>query len=734
MCISEKIQNPKLKIQSHFWILCFEFWVSGLSGLCYWKNCKQLEGAMNSLTSYFHKWLAAGLLGLLLCSALPHEAQAQFKTKWLAAGSLHNWFSEIGGEIEEGLEKVQQYGLRWPAIYDYQDMQAARGTWIGVQNFTDEFGTTYPHKVVHVGPRVSGSGEFFPMEFKMVSRFAQPLVYVDGAQSLGQASESEEIDPTIPADVMIVNVTNTQTGITMTRRIMQFSQQYHDNYHVYEYTLTNTGNTDADAEIELPNKTLEGVYVFFQYRNSVCRETRYVIGNETGWGKNTMNDARGDGVKPDPANENFRAQFSWHGKYPPFTRWDNVGAPIWVPDTEDYVAANDTVGRLGAAQFVGVVTLHADKSAADESDDPSQPSTTTHFDSDDPLTSGNSPYNPVKMTLEYELMASGHINPRHADRVEPSGNFAEPTGDPALGGTGGHSFANGYGPYTLGPGESVRIVLAEGAAGLSREQCIEVGRRYKNGLITAREKNLQVLTGRDSLFQTFRRAIANYQEGYDIPRPPQPPSVFYVDGKADRVQISWEIENDPNLRGFRIYRATGRRDSAYSLIGEVDAGTRAYDDTQNLQRGVNYYYNIVSVGDPAQNNGGGQTPAGALLSSRYYSQTYVPTTLKRAPGETLSQIRVVPNPFSLGADQDLLRFPDERDRIAFFDIPGQCTIQIFTESGELVNTIEHTDGTGDAYWNAVTSANQIVVSGIYIALITDRSNGQKHIAKFVVVR
>jgi hypothetical protein len=29
----KKIQNPTLKIQSHFWILCFDFWVSGLSGL-----------------------------------------------------------------------------------------------------------------------------------------------------------------------------------------------------------------------------------------------------------------------------------------------------------------------------------------------------------------------------------------------------------------------------------------------------------------------------------------------------------------------------------------------------------------------------------------------------------------------------------------------------------------------------------------------------------------------------
>ena len=37
----------------------------------------------------------------------------------------------------------------------------------------------YPHKVVHVGPRVTGAGEFFPQEFKMTSKFEPPVVFVD---------------------------------------------------------------------------------------------------------------------------------------------------------------------------------------------------------------------------------------------------------------------------------------------------------------------------------------------------------------------------------------------------------------------------------------------------------------------------------------------------------------------------------------------------------------------------
>ena len=74
------------------------------------------------------------------------------------------------------------------------------------------------------------------------------------------------------------------------------------------------------------------------------------------------------------------------------------------------------------------------------------------------------------------------------------------------------------------------------------------------------------------------------------------------------------------------------------------------------------------------------------------------------------------------------------DKIAFYNIPGNCTISIYTELGELIKTIEHTDGSGDEFWYSVTSSNQIVVSGIYIAVITDNSTGDKHIAKFAVIR
>src|SRR5512140_893220 len=91
---------------------------------------------------------AAACCLLLVLSATAY-AQLPFKTKWMTAGSLHDWYASTGCEIEEGRVTNQQDGLRWPAFYKYQDSQAAKGLWIGAANF-DANGA----KVVHVGPRV----------------------------------------------------------------------------------------------------------------------------------------------------------------------------------------------------------------------------------------------------------------------------------------------------------------------------------------------------------------------------------------------------------------------------------------------------------------------------------------------------------------------------------------------------------------------------------------------------
>ena len=110
----------------------------------------------------------------------------------------------------------------------------------------------------------------------------------------------------------------------------------------------------------------------------------------------------------------------------------------------------------------------------------------------------------------------------------------------------------------------------------------------------------------------------------------------------------------------------------------------------------------------------------------------------------LSEIRIVPNPFNIKARN--IQFgttdPTTRDRIAFYNLPPECKIRIYTETGDLIETIDHTNGSGDEYWHSVTSSKQIVVSGLYIAyfeVTRDSDDGQYKkgesiYKKFIIIR
>jgi hypothetical protein len=369
-------------------------------------------------------------------------------------------------------------------------------------------------------------------------------------------------------------------------------------------------------------------------------------------------------------------------------------------------------------------------------------------------------FNTSAMQRQYEnFITQGRpaaTNPKlarsHAYEIEPSGQFDKATKDPAQAygryDEGGWAMGEGFGPYTLNIGQSVSFVVAEGAAGLSSPAKLEIGRAYKAGgankdniLIPynnkSMTKNQWVMTSRDSIFQLFDRATANWKSGMKIPPPPPPPSKFAVTSGVGKISLAWEYSG-PAINGWEIYRKAKQYqdDYDYVLIASLPAAARSYDDSNNLERGVGYFYYIQAVGN-VNTDPTGKTPTGVRLKSgRYYTQTYLPATLKRPSGTSLSQVRIVPNPYNIAASEDI-RFPGRNNlgnQLAFYDIPGQCTIKIYTQLGELVQTIEHTNGSGDEFWDQSTASKQVIASGVYVAVIEDKSNGQKTIKKFVIIR
>ena len=648
---------------------------------------------------------------------------------WLSVGSLQSPFAEMGSEEEEGLNLEQQYGLEWPAISQHQDMQVGKGLWIAFNNYTYPAGTSGPF-VVHIGPRVHGFGEFFPVKMEMVAKFEPPAVEVYGFPSMGKAVALNRIDSTMHADRMIVNVVNTAAGITMTRKIMQFAQEFHDNYFIYDYVFKNTGKTTAAATVASRATTLTGVYFYFLNRNGICADTRYVIGqNPTGWGINTMIDQRGDGNSPAstffPGNKDndIRAQYYWHGKYPPFTAYDNIGGPIWYP----YYDKGDTVGRLGAAQFVGTATIHADKSPADTTDDLNQPSTMSFEGADEPNTSNNDCTNPAKNLSEYTWITRGRIALRHADKVGVSG-------DPAIGTPGGFAGTAGYGPYTLALGESVHIVIVEAAAGLSRDACLEIGKTFKRQIGNSsylipyrgvsKTKNDWVYTGRDSLFQTFRRAIANVNSGYAIPQPPKPPKSFSVTSSGSKMLLAWDVfSNNPLAKGFEIYRGEGKIDSTYKKIASLAPDARTFVDS-TFAKNLPVYYYIVCVADPASNNGAGLTPLGALRSGRFYTQTFDPVAILK-----VKDLSPLPTQFALNQNYPN---PFNPSTLISYILPtnAEVTLKVYDVLGREVRTlVDERQAAGN---HSVTFDATYLSSGVYFYRL--RAGSFSETKKLVLLR
>jgi len=672
-------------------------------------------------------------------------------TQWIAVGMLHNWFSSGGCEVEVGRRHEvidQQDGFQYPALYTSQDMQAAKSLWFGSKQYNDPVaGKEFGYKVVHCGPRVlNDKSEFIPQDFILYGKFEHPEVFVNGVPGSQTVYRDIDVvvDETLPTDRMLYNVVNTSMGITMTRKIYYNSQQFHDNYYIYDFEFKNTGIYDINGNVSAQN--LNDVIFFFQYRWAICKYMGayglYYAPQDATWGVNTVNE-----VLHPTYGDSYRAHYAYHGLHSGF-EGDNIGAP--------YIGTGGT-GFLGSAQIPGVVTIYSDNAYNDKTDDTQQPKHQIPLYSDADITqpSFNDQYNESNMTKEYNTyMNAGLPSPTHAGMVD-DGNANEL----ALAGGGGVSQGIGYGPYDIPAGESIHIVVAECVGSISWEKRASIGEQWldevtpyimANGVETSDKnefKNSWVFSGIDSLYQAFDRATETWNKWQMdppeniIPAPP-PPDEFTVNSGGDRITLEWSnsAESYEDFGGYRVYRSVDRSDSTFEMIYTCGQGSdnpvvvNVYEDKSAI-RGFDYYYYVVTVDDGVVHPSGIQ-----LESSLFWTRTIEPATLTRQPGTSLDGIRIVPNPYNISALNYQFGTVTQ-DRLMFYGLPPKCTIKIFTERGDLIKTIKHIDNSGDEAWDSLTSSGQVIVSGIYIAYIevTDDSppnfkKGESTYKKLIVVR
>lgn len=703
------------------------------------------------------------LAGFLILGGVP-TGHAQ-DIRWLRVGELQSPINEVGAEyeVEFNFPGGNSNFFAWPAQYGInQNVTRMKGLWIACRNFDDPVERKIKSvKVIGAGPKSAATPDvIFPQEIKLIGRFPHPNVLVDDAPAtaLEQYDLVDALDENLPGDRMVLVRFNTSMGISVTKKVLTFSQSDQSNYFINDYVFKNTGIIDAAGTVK--QQTLDSVWIYFHYRYAHGGET--VTGGfgstwgafSSSWGASTLNHAFGENPNApaftDPSSPFYqlRGFYSWYGP--------SSSTPRPAYD-EDWGCPNlDENGVPGSAKYAGCVTLHADTSPQNQTDDLNQPRTTWYIGPDISINSNTSPsqYDEVFMRDRWAAITEGHPTQQHDEVV--GDDYAENYKDPRRNTGGGVAMGQGFGPYRLAPGDSIRIVFAEGVSGISWEKCREVGAnwfQWRNGTgqpplimptgspepsnYNEYKRAWVVDASRDSILQTFRNARGNYNSGYTLPQPPPPPSEFIVTGGGDRIRLTWanNAASHPHFGGYVVYRSEGTITewrTVYQKIFETeDPNVTSFDDV-SARRGFDYFYYIQAKDD------GTQVPGKTLYSSLFWTVTSVGAVLGR-PATTAQldsvkkYLRVVPNPYDIRAR--LFQFGDQSqyDRITFYGLPPACKLKIYTERGDLIWEKEHIRPTGDEIWDSTTSSGQIIASGIYILYVELPGGGAVH-RKFVIIR
>jgi hypothetical protein len=352
--------------------------------------------------------------------------------------------------------------------------------------------------------------------------------------------------------------------------------------------------------------------------------------------------------------------------------------------------------------------------------------------------------------------------------------------------------AHGYGfaPYTLPPGQTLKFSVAEvvgygpGDAGDTVYQDLGGGIRneptpglhpipswyhsmtYPNvgnppiigsdylathplpwyvtpGVVSIRDvadRAIQLYTGRQLIkYDTLQLepdktpATGNYST---VPIPVPAPAITVKNTRAAVNEITWgpQVEALNSMpwasrvhapfKDYEVYRADDPL-GPWTLIDSVavrdvryfnDSVYVVYDKESNL--GSFSYYAVLSVDSLGGTSGWTNVTA---------HETQAPAVPK------LGKVYVVPNPLIVtnglgGSDPN----GEVTDRLQFFGLTTDCTIRIFSYSGQLIQTIHHHQDSYANPWYQISRNNQLLASGVYFFVVEDVRGATTH-GKFVII-
>ncbi len=708
-------------------------------------------------------WLAVALC--LLGSVLVFQAAwADGKTAIIRVNRV------FGGVKDDGGVSQFNFGSSWwTADYDNQGSSMENGDGVtgsyitmAATNWTAPDGKLIPKAVIR-------SIDVYPMTPSIVTkemtnhvRWDLPMYKVNGTSvqisSLGTTDPSKM---TGTSDQVVTVTGKNAMGVEIQRKLFAWSQNFHDNYIVCDLVLTNKSG-----------KTLTDFYA--SWHSGEISYVRRANGSNPGIpGADAVNVAMSwqhyYGAKP---GDSLRVFYEYHADDPSRSGDQMHGAML----------AQD--GRLYEYLVQFYTVLHVSKEpfteSANDVDDPIQPRNTYVY-SQFPMGVNQLWGNAEGRDLLYDLMSGkkftgqeipGQTTGTHhrANSDEQGSNDWTVLGEGYSDGAIWSERISSCGPYpAFKNGESIHIVYATGFAGIGIKKAREIGMKLKAGTITdppnlpnattgyfppnfafangASENDKKadrwISTGIDSMMKSCSRIKHNFKTNWQVPMAPQPPN-REITGFGDGVEIKWsapEAEKLSNFAGYRILRRISRYDTVFfDVVHQTGASEKAaehaWKDT-NILFGAAYFYYVQSAIQVAANdmNADPASRGKTVWSGRMWQPTTTEVQPPRPAQPDMSKIRIVPNPYNL-RDPLLTSYGWTGDRgIMFFNLPEVCTITIYTENGDLVQTIVHDDPqkTGYKYWNMTTQSQQAIQSGVYIAVFKS-AEGELTYQKFCVVR
>ncbi|MGE5797652.1 MAG: hypothetical protein ACM34N_12780 [Ignavibacteria bacterium] len=597
-------------------------------------------------------------------------------------------------------------------------------------------------------------------------------------------SEKPGFNTLLPEEINYLEFA-TSTGVTVKQRSMQWSYPGYDDFIIYDYVFVNTGDIAIESIGEVRNHQQTLNEVWFVFHSGIQISTKGVINfhynddflsssapaGSFGWHPGSGYTDYYNVEDRVPGDEKGLLYYSrdYNGGREPVP-WDQYGlknnwqdllrkVPNFPPELQDPAA-------------FGFVYLYRTPPQGGSSDPFDADPTFFNIYSDELEKFQNK-------TVDFEGFG---LSPFSLSQIY---DFARHNHEPPSSSNGKLYcwYTGSFGPYTLAPGDSVRLIIAEVAGTLDLHEVLRGDPNHYLKSFTEDYMNDSVAVDIRRNAEAVRNAVKwgvnpNGTGIPDVPDSPPAPECSATNASAGSdtaiIAVRWDniaekvqyldgsgsvfYDGAFDLSGYRIFRGTDKR-GIWDLIADIPSAEfnsfwnseieryEYFDRT--VQFGFEYSYYVQSYFTPQRQwtSANGTTVASlGELTSGDITRTPL-TNAKPGPVDISGGLDVfaAPNPHILDDPVRSFGLSSEGDiayKIEFRNLPEKALIKIFSLSGDLIATLNHGADqqgnlSGSKEWYQRSDSGLLVAPGLYIYVVqseTEGSVGAQTFGKLMIIR